>query len=68
MNTKLSSTGGLIATLNTTNASVGYDYGILSNKHLIKLFPNAEHGWANLTDSDLDNLRSNVVTWFNGHK
>lgn len=38
MNTKLSMTGGLIATLTTNTASVSYNYATTSAKHLIKLF------------------------------
>ncbi|MBK9330654.1 MAG: alpha/beta hydrolase [Sphingobacteriales bacterium] len=68
MDTKFTSVGGLIATLTTTNASVSYNYSTNPSKHLIKLFPGADHGWANLTASDLVTVRGNVITWLNGHK
>lgn len=68
MSIKLSSTGGLIATLTTNNALVSYDYPNETNKHLIKLFPDADHGWANTTSAVKDTIRSNIIVWLNGHK
>jgi acetyl esterase/lipase len=68
MSSKLSSTGGLIATLTTNNASVSYDYPNETNKHLIKQFPGANHSWDNTTSSTKDSIRTNIITWLNGHK
>jgi dienelactone hydrolase len=68
MSSSLSLHGGLIATLTTNTASVNYSYSTLANKHLIKLFPGADHGWVNTSSATKDSIRSNIKVWLNGHK
>lgn len=67
MSTKLSSTGGIIATL-TNNNLITYTYSSEPNKHLIQLFPGANHTWGGTTSVTKDNIRANIVQWLNGHK
>lgn len=68
MKNKLISNGGLIDSLYGNNVSVGYNYSVYSAKHLMKIFPSADHGWENTTAAVKDTIRSNIVVWLNGHK
>jgi hypothetical protein len=68
MKNKLIAVGGLIDSLNGNNASVNYNYSSRSEKHLMKMFPGADHGWANTSAATKDSIRSNIVVWLNGHK
>ena len=67
METKLSSTGGLIATItsSTTNQSVPTDYSGYTQKHLLKTYAGANHGFGGY---DLSTIRANTINWLNGHK
>lgn len=70
MKEKLISTGGLIDSLNsssTTNFNVPTIYNSLSSKHLLKIYHSANHGWANMTNTQIDGLRADVLKWLNGH-
>lgn len=66
MDTKLSSTGGLIGTYYSNSSSsipASSTYSTTANKHIIKLFNGANHNVANHTQTQPD-----ILTWFNGHK
>lgn len=67
MASKLSSTGGLIATITSTstNQDIPTVYTGYSQKHLIKTYLNANHGFGGY---DLSIIRSNTIYWLNGHK
>jgi len=65
MDTKLTTTGGLIGTYNNVFPSTipaSNQYAGLSNKHLIKLFFATNHDVANNAQ-----VLPDVITWFNGH-
>lgn len=70
MKEKLISTGRLIDSLNsssTTNFNVPTIYNSLSSKHLLKIYHSANHGWANMTNTQIDGLRADVLKLLNGH-
>ena len=65
MDSKLTSTGGLIGTYNSifpSNIPASNQYAALPNKHLIKLFYFSNHDVSNHTQ-----VLPDVITWFNGH-
>ena len=72
MNTKLSSTGGLINTITNANTAPPTNYTSYPQKHLIKTFPNVNHGLVHYSASQEDTtfsiVRSNTMDWLNGHK
>ena len=39
-----------------------------NNKHLLKLYHNANHGWGNLSDIVIDGVRTDAIRWLDGHK
>lgn len=73
MKNKLINTGGLIDSLNSTytgHKDVPTTY-TTANKHLLKTYTNANHGFASGTianGSDFTTIRSDILKWFNGHK
>jgi acetyl esterase/lipase len=77
MNTRLNNYGGLISTLVNLNDPVPSSYQTNPNKHLIKTYDNANHGWV-VTNSGSNNLqytdvvfykvRHESIAWLNGHK
>ncbi|HNF47956.1 MAG TPA: alpha/beta hydrolase [Chitinophagales bacterium] len=73
MKNKMISTGGLIDSLNSTytgHKDVPTTY-TTSNKHLLKTYTNANHGFASGTSAngaDYTTIRADILKWFNGHK
>jgi hypothetical protein len=65
MASKLSSTGGLIATSTSTNQDIPTIYTGYSQKHLIKTYLNANHGFGGY---DYTVIRSNTRNCYNGQK
>ena len=74
METKLSSTGGLIATItsSSSNQNVPTDYSGYTQKHLLKTYDNVNHGFVHNVEgqqsSTLQLIRVNTINWLNGHK
>jgi acetyl esterase/lipase len=75
LNTTITSNGGFVVPVinNTTDViPPSPSYATNPKKHMIKLFNNADHGFFNATGSTYkqitDSVRSNTITWLNGHK
>jgi fermentation-respiration switch protein FrsA (DUF1100 family) len=69
MQTSLSNAalGGLIngSVYSNTSIPVSTTYATTTQKHLMKTYTNAAHGW---NDASFSIVRSDVITWLNGHK
>jgi hypothetical protein len=59
--------GGLIngSVYNNTAIPTSATYATTTQKHLIKTYTNAPHGW---NDASFPAVRADVITWLNGHK
>jgi acetyl esterase/lipase len=59
--------GGLIngSVYNNTAIPTSATYATTTQKHLIKTYTNAPHGW---DEASFPAIRTDVITWLNGHK
>lgn len=56
---------GTNTVFNNTPIPVSSTYATTTQKHLIKKYNNAPHGW---DDASFPSVRADVITWLNGHK
>ncbi len=62
-----STLGGLIngSVYNNTTIPASGTYATTTERHLMKTYTNAPHGW---DDASFPAIREDVITWLNGHK
>jgi acetyl esterase/lipase len=72
MDTRLINTGGLIGTYYSgTNIPASNTYASTTNKHVIKLYTNADHNVSDFqnpqTNTGQSETQIDILTWLNGH-